>query len=273
MRCPNCGRELADQVTICPYCGADSGTESHNAQKAGRYCTCCGQELHDSAVFCPKCGAKNETSGMASSPSSGTSQPPPAAQTAKTSQKSIGQKKCLVKLLLIIGMVCFIFPFATVSCADVSATVSGLEAMTSLTTQDSFNAYISEENPNLFLIFAFAFGIAAIWKMRTKSVMRSAITATFGALCLLAFRMSFVSYYGLSDYINVITLKFRWGWILSFLTYTAAAVLAWRYYLQEKNVAKPTTSITKSSSQAAPSQEAPETPPYDSEMPDEKEEE
>ena len=267
MNCPKCGHELSDRATMCPYCGADWNSESDKAQGTHHYCIHCGQELPESAKFCPKCGAQRAEGKAATSPSSssgGTDSSGRAQDVSHSDSKSSGQNRGLIKLLLVIGMVCFIFPFATVSCGDITASVSGLEAMTSLTMQDNLDVYVSDRAPNLFLILAFVLGIVAVYKTQAKSIKGTAATATVGTVCLLLFRTSFVSYYDLGDYINLVTLEFRWGWILSILTYAVAAVLSWLHHLQEKNVTGQVVHTeTVSSSQTPPPQEPSAAPPYE----------
>ena len=261
MNCPKCGHELSDRATLCPYCGADWNSEPDKVQGTHHYCIHCGQELPESAKFCPKCGAKKEEKEAATLPSSSVNETHTSGQEQDAPQsgnKSSGQNRGMIKLLLIIGMVCFIFPFATVSCGDVSASVSGFEAMTSLTMQDNLDVYVSDRAPNLFLIITFICGVIAVYKVRAKPIKGTAVTVTVGAVCLLLFRISFVSYYDLEDYIDFVTLEFRWGWIISFLTYAAATVLAWLNYLQVKGAAEQATPTeTFSSSQTPPSEEPP----------------
>ena len=42
-----------------------------------------------------------------------------------------------VKFLLLIGMACFIFPYATVSCSAVSYDFNGMELMTTITLKEN----------------------------------------------------------------------------------------------------------------------------------------
>ena len=267
MNCPKCGHELSDRATMCPYCGEDWSDTPNDQQKPHHPCIRCGQELPESAKFCPKCGAPKVEKKAEASPSSGISGTYSSNQTQNISysaSKPNGHNRGLIKLLLVIGMVCFIFPFATVSCGDISASVSGLEAMTSLTMQDNLDVYVSDRAPNLFLIIAFGLGAVAIYKARDRAIKGTAAMTTIGAVCLLLFRASFVSYYELEDYINLVTLEFRWGWIVSTLTYSAAAILSWLHHLQEKDVTEqvvPTETV--SSSQTAPPKEPPAAPPYE----------
>ena len=252
---------------MCPYCGEDWSDTPNDQQNPHHYCIRCGQELPESAKFCPKCGAPKVEKKAEASPSSGISGTYSSNQTQSISysaSKPNGHNRGLIKLLLVIGMVCFIFPFATVSCGDVSASVSGFEAMTSLTMQDHLDVYVSDRAPNLFLIITFICGVIAVYKVRAKPIKGTAVTVTVGAVCLLLFRISFVSYYDLEDYIDFVTLEFRWGWIISFLTYAAATVLAWLNYLQVKGAAEQATPTeTFSSSRTPPPQEPSTAPPYE----------
>lgn len=66
MICPNCGHELSDHATLCPYCGSGWNNEKNDAQKANRYCVHCGREIPAKSAFCIYCGqaqpAKEEPS-------------------------------------------------------------------------------------------------------------------------------------------------------------------------------------------------------------------
>ena len=56
MICPNCGHELSDHATLCPYCGSSWNHIKSDEQNAMRYCIHCGREIPVSAKFCPRCG-------------------------------------------------------------------------------------------------------------------------------------------------------------------------------------------------------------------------
>ena len=271
MFCPNCGTEFSKDANFCMKCGTkrpqsqpepvatqvqdqDKSQENVGANKAGQET---GQRPQQRRVDGKSVASL--TSSISTTSSSGQTQ-----DASYSDSRSSSQPRGLIKLLLIIGMACFIFPFATVSCGDVTASVSGLEAMTSLTMQDNLDVYVSDRAPNLFLIIAFVLGIVAVYKTRAKSIKGTAATATVGSVCLLLFRTSFVSYYDLGDYINLVTLEFRWGWILSILTYAVAAVLSWLHHLQEKNVTGQVVHTeTVSSSRTPPPQEPSTAPPYE----------
>lgn len=48
MKCPNCGKEIADSARFCPHCGSEQLHEKH--------CAHCGATLKPEARFCPNCG-------------------------------------------------------------------------------------------------------------------------------------------------------------------------------------------------------------------------
>ena len=60
MYCRNCGKQIDDQATVCPECGAQTGTaQARPAPSASHtYCKNCGKEVDPKAVVCPYCGAQ-----------------------------------------------------------------------------------------------------------------------------------------------------------------------------------------------------------------------
>lgn len=45
--CPECGKEISDQASACPNCGAPV---------AKKFCQHCGEQIDRDCVICPKCG-------------------------------------------------------------------------------------------------------------------------------------------------------------------------------------------------------------------------
>ena len=59
MFCKNCGKEIDSTVTVCPNCGAETGSQN-TAQEATVFCSHCGQKISKEAIVCPNCGAPTE---------------------------------------------------------------------------------------------------------------------------------------------------------------------------------------------------------------------
>ena len=54
--CPDCGKELAPEATICPACGAEFEEEEEEVFE----CPECGTTLTAEATVCPSCGSEFE---------------------------------------------------------------------------------------------------------------------------------------------------------------------------------------------------------------------
>ncbi len=223
------------------------------------FCKECGKELSANEKYCPNCGTPSVTpkeatvlSSLASVPEKKQTNATAAGSGTSASRPKL-TTKTIMKRLLLAGMICFIFPFTTVSCSGEAFTFSGVEAMTAVTTQD--NPDLSEIGPNIFLIAAFilaAAALAVLCRKKSSSLKAPAIMATIGAVCEILFRTTFVSYYGLEEVKEAISINFRWGWLLSFVGYAGTAAVAWFEILQvQKNIGNepppPTASIKKSS--------------------------
>lgn len=44
--CPECGKEISDQASACPNCGAPV---------AKKFCQHCGEHIDKDCIICPKC--------------------------------------------------------------------------------------------------------------------------------------------------------------------------------------------------------------------------
>lgn len=56
MFCSECGKEIRDDATLCPYCGFTVNPKAQETQK--KFCTHCGTEVKDDMQFCSQCGRK-----------------------------------------------------------------------------------------------------------------------------------------------------------------------------------------------------------------------
>lgn len=132
-----------------------------------------------------------------------------------------------VKLLFLVAMTCFFFPFAMVSCSGESVEATGFELATNISMHEEIK-FDDEDVQNPYLIAAFvcgALGFCIAWKTkkRDKKALVSGCCAAAGAVFLLLFRSTFWSFYKLTGYEGQVTVEFRWGWILSLIAYIGAA--------------------------------------------------
>lgn len=135
-------------------------------------------------------------------------------------------KKGLVKAILLVGLICFFFPFVTVSCSTEKATMSGAEL--AFNTSFEKNDKITEEDKvNYYLIAAIGFAAIGILLADTKGMMKAAgVSSLGGALALVLFRTNFVSFYDLSKYEDLIKIEYRWGWFLCLFIFIGAGGIA-----------------------------------------------
>lgn len=132
-----------------------------------------------------------------------------------------------VKFLLLVGMACFIFPFATVSCSAVHYEFNGLELMTAFTLKEDINSSGEQLYPNFLLMGAFILaGFATFlgWKAiadREEGSRGAVVCSILGTLCLLLFPFTFQVYYNLDE---LITVEFQWGFYASLLAYVGGTV-------------------------------------------------
>lgn len=141
--------------------------------------------------------------------------------------------KRVIKLLLLLAMVSFFFPFALVSCSGESVEASGFELMTTISFNEE-KEFDEDDTPNYYLAAAFIFGIvglACAWKTTEKNKMMIAAggCGAGGAICLLLFRSTFWEFYEITGYDGQVTVEFRWGWIISLIAYIGATAASFFY--------------------------------------------
>ena len=64
MICPKCNKEISNEDSFCPYCGA---TIPENQKQEKKYCNVCGFQLNSDDSFCPNCGSPAPKSSSGSS--------------------------------------------------------------------------------------------------------------------------------------------------------------------------------------------------------------
>lgn len=78
MKCPNCGKELADNVKFCAGCGTKM-----SATPKKKFCSGCGVELTADTKFCSKCGKRTAPEV----PAAPAAEPPKSEEKAPESPK------------------------------------------------------------------------------------------------------------------------------------------------------------------------------------------
>lgn len=173
-----------------------------------------------------------------------------------------------IKFLILVGMACFIFPFATVSCSAVSYDFNGLELMTSITFKEDFQSSDATLLPNFFLLGAFllgGFGTFLGWKAISdggEGSRGAAICTTLATLCMILFPFTFGIYYDLDD---VVTVQFQPGYFISLIAYIGGTACSIAYF---NGVGIEVTETETESEPPQPTQHAsPEAPPLNQPMP------
>lgn len=195
------------------------------------FCKNCGNNLDDNAKFCGKCGTtvNSEASGSAVPPTPVT----PDSSGSTASANTI--KRFLPKILVLIGLICFFFPFMSVSCASEKVNVTGTDMIFGdKETSQSVKNYLGDDDKkgSLFNIFVTASGICAIF-----SFFKAKKTGLLSALFLIVFRLSAKSYYRigekkLSELEDVFRIEFGTALWIAVIMFIAAAVTD--YLIQQK---------------------------------------
>lgn len=156
--------------------------------------------------------------------------------TVKENIVKMSKLKKVAKISLLLGMLCFLLPFAMVSCQEQTvAEASGIELLTGKSIIHDFDIDKKESTQNIHLIIAFLFGIGGMI-LRTKqyqdgNTLYSGICAVCSLFFMFLFAVTFRSYYGLSEYGNYVEVEFRYGFVLSLIfLLTSAAGSIWAYY-------------------------------------------
>lgn len=157
----------------------------------------------------------------------------------------IDNLKHTIKVAILIGMVCFLFPFVLVRCdGEEELDMSGIEMMIKYSFDGDTD--FEDEAPNYYLWIAFGLGIAGmVLAFRAKEENNHDLTpvgATMagGAAFLLFFRLSFMHFYALDEYGDSISVEYKWGWVLALLAYIAASAMA---FLSKKFAIEPDSPI------------------------------
>lgn len=168
-------------------------------------CKNCGNNLDDNAKFCGKCGTTVSTEDTVS-----TVMPNPS-DTGNTVKNILHNKnimRFLPKILVLIGLICFFFPFMSVSCAGQKRDITGTDMIFGDKDTSEDVKEIAEDDDedgsifNIFVLIAGVCGVVALAKTKICAV---------SAVSLVIFRFSAKSYFRIGgeklkdfeDYLNV----------------------------------------------------------------------
>lgn len=168
-------------------------------------CKNCGNELNDNAKFCGKCGftvSTDDNSTPVTPPPTVTPVTPVTTNTSGTGsvvQNILNNKsimKIVPKILVLIGLICFFFPFMSVSCAGEKRNITGTDMIfgdkdTSEDVKEMSDD--DDDNGSLFNIFVLIAGVCGVVALvKTKAGIASAVS-------LIIFRLSAKSYFTIGD--------------------------------------------------------------------------
>lgn len=138
-------------------------------------CKNCGNNLDDNAKFCGKCGTTVSTE-----------------DTVKNILHNKNIMRFLPKILVLIGLICFFFPFMSVSCAGQKRDITGTDMIFGDKDTSEDVKEIAEDDDedgsifNIFVLIAGVCGVVALAKTKIGAV---------SAVSLVIFRFSAKSYF------------------------------------------------------------------------------
>lgn len=157
------------------------------------FCKSCGSEVKTGERFCSRCGAQiegnNESTGGTAALNDLSDKI--RAYTSKLGGALIG------KLLILAALICFLFTFMSVSCADIKREITGKDLIFGNSTfMDSVNEKTGSDIGwfNIFVCLSALSGIAAIIIRKRKI---SSVLSGLSAILLLIFRATAKFYYKL----------------------------------------------------------------------------
>ncbi len=193
MICKNCGSELDENSKFCIKCGSavdENNTHDTNYQNT---CKSCGSELKENSKFCTNCGAATEDTASETVIDNAPAQVSEENKNLTGKEAALGRFLVfLPRILVIIGIICFFFPFMTVSCADNEVSVSGTDMIFG---DDDVSVQVSShtDDDSLFNWFILLAGLCAIGGLIHPK------DAGGASIFLLIFRFTAKWYYDLDE--------------------------------------------------------------------------
>ncbi|MBP5431797.1 zinc ribbon domain-containing protein [Ruminococcus sp.] len=237
------------------------------------YCKHCGAQIPDGSETCTSCGGDLKPKTAPLSAGGASVKELANSVTDIAAQKTSGMPLLLIaKVCVLVALVAFFLPFVSVSCTkdkSIKENYSGFRMMFSIEKKDDDVAKNadSDPKPNVFLLAAFAGGVATavvlFRKSDKKSLKIASIVSAASAAAILLFRMTFRSYYDIpKEYSEYIKVNTKFGLLLSILMMLATAAAC---YLEISSAKPAVIGAAASASTPAPSEtaSAPSEPPAD----------
>ncbi len=181
--CPKCGKNLAPGVRFCAGCGSPLNVQQGTAPAPPR----------------PPVQQMGYQNPM---PPAGYQNPAPTGYVPPMQTGGGGALplRFFAKILVLIALICFFFPFMTVSCSGVEEELTGLEMVIGSDDAAEAMEYQGEEGSrtdtiNIFVIGAAVFGLFALLAKAKGGAALSALSA----ILLLVFRFTATSTYQIAD--------------------------------------------------------------------------
>lgn len=263
MLCPNCGTENQSTSRFCSSCGnqlpVDEETATDTNGSSGGEADASLAKEEDTANAETDSSATPENNAAAEEATPGEALK--SEETATLPQEETGEqeavKSCrtVLKLLFLAILVCFFFPFVTVSCAGQTEELSGVNLLFASFSENidnaaGFDADVPIESGeelsgfdrfrldhNIVLIIAVVFALGGLVTASGDKMKELIGSALFTAGSLLAFRLLFLEYYNVAEEYREMVgamIEFSWGWWVAFLLALAAVAVALIGYVVQK---------------------------------------
>lgn len=196
------------------------------------FCPKCGNPIQPGGAFCSKCG--NPTGYTNPNPNNYNNPVPPPSPYVNaqngTQHNTLGGV-IIAKIIVVIALICFFFPFMTVSCAGSSHEITGTDMI--FGDEDLKDEMDDRSGSGWFNIFLCGAGICGVLALLASKSNPDggAITSGIAFVLLIIFRLSATSYYEiegtkLKDFSpDMLKVEFGGALYFSMILFFAAAVI------------------------------------------------
>lgn len=263
MLCPNCGTENQGTSRFCSSCGnqlpVDEETTADTNGTLGEEANASLAKAEDTAnaETDPSVAPENNAAAEKTAPGETSKSEEVATLPQEEAGEPEAAKSCrtVLKLLFLAILVCFFFPFVTVSCAGQTEELSGVNLLFASFSENidnaaGFDADVPIESGeelsgfdrfrldhNIILIIAVVCALSGLVTASSDKMKELIGSALLTAGSLLAFRLLFLEYYNVAaEYREMVgsMIEFSWGWWVAFLLALAAVVVALIGYVVQK---------------------------------------